>query len=180
MFIEKKIELVLDEKGNYLLTKEAIQIFKDATHIVAKYNTRNINECFLRVINEVKIKGDKVQVHYDMPINIYNRPHNCHFNFCGSIDTQYYRGTHPIVELVKVGCVLSFEMYKDAGTTNILRDKGLSADRLYYHIGIGKKNIVSVFDEWTRETNSPYRLTNIEQWDKNYNGLQAPTSINKF
>jgi hypothetical protein len=156
-----KIELQ-KENGIYLLTKEAVDIIKNARSLVISYKTINRqrieSDCWLRAWTRSDVFGVSVEIGFDMPINVRAQNDLVDLEFKACVYTiPSYQAKHPILELVKVRTALYFRAKADA-TTGLLNERGLVEDIIHWQVDNGKKMIEGMFDKHICEPNSSHRL----------------------
>lgn len=151
--------------GEYILTKEAIQIINRADYLSAHYaivdRERVEKKCFVGIGIKTNVEETEIVTVYQMPINVCGiDTYSTNWEFNGSQDLQRKKQSifHPILALIKEGAALYFEPYAGAFTTNLLTKHGLIEDALYWHVKKGKRDYRNLFASGVSEPNCIGRL----------------------
>jgi hypothetical protein len=165
----KKITLPL-EKNKYVLTKEAVQVLRQASYIQVSFEMKNNQRvernCWMCVGVKVKVGSLEAETVFEMPINIFGA-HSLSgdWSFCHKEEISATYALHPLQRLAKEGAILEFEPGEDNLSTIQLQGLDMAGDALYWNLKTGKDRIrnyfatsVTSYDSLGRLIQRPNRL----------------------
>ena len=141
------------------ITKLDISAMKKADYICFRYNARN-KLSQIDCVKEIKDEPFGYSKHYSIDVGIISNGNNVN-GIIGYSSISYSNGNmqwQTIVSQIRIGDTIKLYWYRNAGESNLLKERGLVCDYLYLRVYRGEKIFEYFIDACNSTADSSARM----------------------